>query len=260
MSNYDIDSDVLKPEHVAFLTSKVAPILAGRRARLFMQGSASSTGTAAHNLALSRRRADNVAAFLQTQGVAASQMQIDAVGEGLASTKIPENSDDRAVALLAAPLFDPPRPKPQQPKPAGTPRVTSFRIRMLGGLSGGEVATIEQLFFEIVDPANKLSSIYVYSGIGKGGGTPISVTLRGPFNDFKTSGPVAVDEFGGPARFTTGGAGSISSNHLNMMSMPRGTKTIPNPLSLSTGFTVGAGVSTTVGTMILQLTAPFTGP
>ena len=63
MTNYDIDSDVLKPEHQAFLTTQVAPILAGRRARLFMQGSASATGTAAHNLALSRRRADNVASF-----------------------------------------------------------------------------------------------------------------------------------------------------------------------------------------------------
>ena len=132
---------------------------------------------------------------------------------------------------------------------------------MLGGLSGGEIAAVDQLFFEIVDPANKLSSIYVYSGIGRGGSVlPISVTLRGPFNDFKTSGPVAVDEFAGLARFTSGGAGSVTSNHLNMMSMPRGTKTVPNPLSLSTGFTVGAGVSTTAGKMILQLTAPFIGP
>ncbi len=42
--------------------------------------------------------------------------------------------------------------------------------------------------------------------------------------------------------------------------MPRATRTLPNPLSLSTGFTVGAGGSTTVGKMILQLTGPFTGP
>jgi hypothetical protein len=66
MSNYDIDVNVLKPEHATFLTTRVAPIFAGRRARLFMRGSASSTGTAAHNLALSRRRAENVATFLQS--------------------------------------------------------------------------------------------------------------------------------------------------------------------------------------------------
>jgi hypothetical protein len=84
--------------------------------------------------------------------------------------------------------------------------------------------------------------------------------LKGPWNDFETTGEVAVDEFGGAARFTTGGAGSYTLNYLNMMQMPRGTKTSPNPLELSTGVTVGIGLSTGVGGMFLQSTSPFHGP
>jgi hypothetical protein len=261
LSNYDIDVDKPKPEHLAFLTTRVVGILVGRRARIFLQGSASSTGTTAHNLALSQRRAGNVASFLQSRGVSATQIQVDAVGESLASTKIPENTDDRAVSLLAVPLFAPP-PVPQPPPPAAvTPTATTFKIRMLGGLSGGELLSVDQLFFQIWDPAHGVTSIYVYSGAGKGvSALPISATLQGPFNDFNTTGPVAVNEFGGFARFIAGGIGPFTSNHLNMMSMPRGTRTNPNPLSLSTGFTVGAGVSTSAGKMILQFTGPFTGP
>jgi len=44
------------------------------------------------------------------------------------------------------------------------------------------------------------------------------------------------------------------------MGLPRGIATRPNPLEISTGFTVGIGASTSVGKMILQFTGPFTGP
>jgi hypothetical protein len=263
LSNYDIDVDTPKPEHLVFLNSRVVPVLLGRRARIWLQGSASRTGTAAHNMALSERRAENVAKHLSSRGVPTSQMQIDWVGEGLATTGIPENADDRAVSLLAAPLIEPPKPTPlpPTPTPSTTPTNTAFKISLLGGLSGGEALAVDQLFFQIWDEKNRIASIYVFSGLGKGAGAlPLSVTLKGPWNDFRTTGPVAVNEFGGAARFTTGGVAWFTLNYLNMMAMPRGTRTNPNPLSLSTGFTVGAGGSTTVGTMILQFTGPFTGP
>jgi hypothetical protein len=65
----------------------------------------------------------------------------------------------------------------------------------------------------------------------------------------------------GAARFTTGGAGNHTLNFLNIMSMPRGTATIPNPLSISTGFTVGIGGSTTIGALERTGPAmPFAGP
>jgi hypothetical protein len=117
------------------------------------------------------------------------------------------------------------------------------------------------LYFQIWDPAHSVSSLYEYTGGGIGVSVrSVSATMSGPWNDFRTTGPVAVNEFGGAARFTTGGAGSYTLNYLNMMQMPRGTATSPNPLSLSTGFTVGAGGSTTVGYMALVTTGPFVGP
>jgi hypothetical protein len=45
-----------------------------------------------------------------------------------------------------------------------------------------------------------------------------------------------------------------------MMGLPPGVATKPNPLKLETGFTVGLGLSTSVGTMKRGFTGPFTGP
>jgi hypothetical protein len=260
MSNYDIDVDTPKPEHTAFLDAQVVSILKAGPSRIWLQGSASRTGTAAHNMDLSRRRAENVANYLRSVGVADAQMNVDAVGAGLASTTLPENADDRAVSLLAAPLFTPPPPPPVPPVPT-MPTATSFRIKAIGSLSAGEGLSAEVAFFHIWDPAHSISSIYGYSALSGGGSAmPVSVTLEGPWNDFMTSGLVAVNEFGGAARFTTGGAAWFTINYLNMMSMPRGTKTYPNPLRISTGFTVGLSVSTSIGSMTLQSSGPFTGP
>lgn len=263
MSNYDIDVDTLKPEHVNFLNTRVVPAVVGRTARVWLQGSASSTGTAAHNLALSRRRAEGVASYLRSRGVPASQLQIDAVGEGFATTTPAENAGDRAVSLLAAPLVSPPpAPIPTPPRPVATPTATAFRVRLIGGIgAGARVIAIDRLYFQIWDPAHSVSSIYEYTGGGIGVSVRrVSATMVGPWNDFATTGAVAVNEFVGAARFTTGGAGSYTLNYFNMMQMPRGTATRPNPLSISTGFTVGAGGSTTVGYLALVSTGPFSGP
>jgi len=258
MSNYDIDVDTLKQEHIYFLDTRIVPLVSGKRARIWLQGSASSTGTDAHNMALSRRRAENVARYLEGRGVQGRQIQIDAVGEGLATLTPAENSDDRAVAILAAPLFDPPPPPAPRP-PQRTPTAKSFRLRLVGGIgAGARIIAVDRLYFEIWDPEHKISSIYEYTGGGIGQSVKsVSATMKGPWNDFKTTGPLAVNEFHGAARFTTAGAGSYTLNYLNMMQMPRGTATMPNPLSISTGFTVGIGASTTVGGMALMSTGPF---
>jgi hypothetical protein len=135
MSNFDIDVDTPKAEHINFLNTRVLPLILSRRARIWLQGGASSTGTAAHNMALSRRRADSVARYLESRGVPGNQLQIDAVGEGFATTTPAENADDRAVSLLAAPLLAPPPPTPTPPsRPAATPTptATAFRVRLVG--------------------------------------------------------------------------------------------------------------------------------
>ncbi len=64
----------------------------------------------------------------------------------------------------------------------------------------------------------------------------------------------------GAARFTTSGVGPFSVNFLNMMGLPSGVATVPNPLKIDTGFTVGLGLSTSLGNMLRGFTGPFSGP
>lgn len=264
LTNFDVDGDALKPEHILFLDGFVIPLLVGKQpARLFLRGEASHPGSDAHNLELSRRRAGSVVSYLRSRGVPDVQMQIEAAGESLAGANLAENADARAVALLAVKLASIPAPPPQStPKPS-VPTATSFRIRLLGALSAGVgPAQIEQMFFQVWDFSHSVTTFYLYSsaGIGKGAGASMSATLSGPFNDFSTTKAISVDRFGGAARFTTAGAGPFTVNFLNFMGLAPGTATIPNPLKLNTGFTVGLGASTSVGELTPGFTGPFTGP
>ena len=121
---------------------------------------------------------------------------------------------------------------------------------MLGGISASAgPVLVEDLFFQIVDTDHNLTAFFVYGagGLGKSFKLPVSVTMRGPWNDFRTSGVMEVSEFAGAARFTTAGSGRTTKNYLNMMSLPPGVATMPNPLPINTGFTVGLGTSTSVG-------------
>jgi hypothetical protein len=75
-----------------------------------------------------------------------------------------------------------------------------------------------------------------------------------------TTGPISVDEFGGAARWTSGGAAAWTWNYLNMMALPRWIATVPRSMSIQTGFTVGLGVGSSVGALILLSAGPFHGP
>jgi hypothetical protein len=82
---------------------------------------------------------------------------------------------------------------------------------------------------------------------------------KGPWNEFATTGLMAVNQFGGSARFTTAGGGPWTINYFNMMGLPRDIATEPNPLKINTGVTVGFGLSSTVGLLTLRSTGPFKG-
>jgi hypothetical protein len=136
---------------------------------------------------------------------------------------------------------------------------------MLGGLSVGAYGLqADQLYFQIWDPGNSLTSFYVYfaGGGGRFVRLPLSATLEGPWNDFSVTGGMSVNQFGGACRFTSGGAGPWTSNYINMMGLPPGIATIPASIPISTGFTIGLGVGTTVGSLrIVDPTPwPFSGP
>ena len=75
------------------------------------------------------------------------------------------------------------------------------------------------------------------------------MTRKGEWNNFQTNSPIRVSQFEGAARFTTAGVGNWTSNHLNMMGLPKGVSTIPVVLDIQTGFTFGIGASTSAGLM-----------
>lgn len=121
---------------------------------------------------------------------------------------------------------------------------------------------VEKIFFQIWAPSLSLTTFYEYSsaGVGKGVGASMSVTLKGPFNDFSTTSAISTTDFSGAARFTTSGVGPFSVNFLNLMGLPSGVATMSNPLKIDTGFTVGLGLSTSLGNMLSGFTGPFLGP
>jgi hypothetical protein len=261
--NFDIDGDTPKAEHKAFIDKEVVPILSKADSFCILRGEASHTGSDAHNMDLSKRRADNVQTYLVSRGVPAQRVRVQFVGESLAGKFVGESAEARGVSLLVARTVPVPVPKPD-PEPAPASKTTTkFKVRLLGGLSTGfGSAAFETLFFQVWAPSLSMTSFYEYSsqGAGKSRGPALSVTLKGPFNDFSTTAPITTSDFGGHARFSTSGFGPYSVNYLNFMTLPDGVATIPNPLKLDTGFTVGIGMSTTIGDMILGFTGPFVGP
>ena len=263
LSNYDVDGDAIKPEHRDFLDREVIPRLVGRSARAWLQGSASHSGEDDYNQRLSERRVDHVIDYLKSHGALDSQVNRAAVGESMATPGVNEAQEDRAVSILVAPLTAPP-PPPPAPAPS-IPTSTAFRIRMLGGLSVGTFGLqADQLYFQIWDHAHSLTSFYVYfaGGAGRSVRLPLSATLQGPWNDFTVTRAIRVNDFGGPARFTSGGSAWFTWNYLNMMGLPPGAATVPRSMRISTGFTMGIGAGTTVGDMrIVDPTPwPFSGP
>jgi hypothetical protein len=153
-----------------------------------------------------------------------------------------------------------------------SPTNTRFKIMMQMNVNVGVYAAagVDFSIFTIWDEKAALSSNYTYwAGGASGGVIPrlwASGTKAGPWNDFEVTKAIAVNEFAGAARFTTGGAGSTSVNYLNFMGLPPGVRTLPNPLPISTGFTLGAGAGTSAGVLKLELCStpdgllPYKGP
>jgi len=254
--NFDVDGDAVKLEHQVFLRTKVAPLLQGDLGHIWMQGSASKSGSNSHNMALSRRRVNNIAAVLRGGGILDRQMQLDAIGEEQAQAHAVEDETDRAVDLVVIPVAKESPPPPKK-VPSPPPVSTEFKIRLLGGLAGGAGPfQVENCFFQIADKKNNLTSFYIYSAEGVGKGLlpklNLSATMKGPWNDFTTNSAIRVSQFDGAARFTTAGVGPWTSNHLNMMGLPKGVTTLPAVLNINTGFTIGIGASTSIGKMILN--------
>ena len=78
---FDVDSAALRPDARGALTDVAAVLTEFRKTAVIVQGHTDSTGTSAHNLQLSRARADAVGSFLATRGVDPVRMSSAGFGE-----------------------------------------------------------------------------------------------------------------------------------------------------------------------------------
>jgi hypothetical protein len=149
------------------------------------------------------------------------------------------------------------------------PTNTVFKIKQHANLNISKIVAGDFSIFQIWDQKAGKCSFYTHwaGGVSKGI-TPgfLSATLAGPWNNLVVTKPMAVNQFTGAARFTTAGAFNSTMNFINFMDLPPGTQTVPNPVPLDTGFTIGIGGGASVGNMKLELLGtpdgllPFKGP
>ena len=100
---FDIDSAVLKEGARGALDEAAAVFLEYPKTAIIAQGHTDSTGTEAHNLELSERRAKAVAAYLIGRGVDAARITSVGYGEGhpiASNDTVSGRSQNRRVDLL----------------------------------------------------------------------------------------------------------------------------------------------------------------
>jgi hypothetical protein len=99
--NFDIDGDLLKPEHQNWLKDHVVPQLGNPNVKIELRGQASRTGSDAHNLELSRRRVTRVLNFLHANGPVFAETSVTFVGEDDARRRGEEdNTEDELVRAV----------------------------------------------------------------------------------------------------------------------------------------------------------------
>ena len=123
---------------------------------------------------------------------------------------------------------------------------TKFRIRLVAGGSVSLALGVESMTIDIWDTTNDLLCIYELRGISLGKGTPVSVSLRGPWNDFTVQKPMSCDDFGGLATFGTVYAANKSVNRLRLSPVGRDSVDLR---PFKTGWTLGAGFGAGVGVL-----------
>ena len=142
--------------------------------------------------------------------------------------------------------------QPIEPTPVQKRLSDSFKIRLLGSLSGGVSALAgDTQYFHIWDPANGVASVYFRAAAGAQlpiPKLPGSFTIPGPWNSFTTKKPRNVGAFGGVSSFGSYGGLAWTKNMLSINVGPGDEFVVVNPME--TGFTIGVGGSGTLGPFV----------
>ena len=180
------------------------------------------------NLRPRSQRALNSVMFKHS-GVGATQLKI------LNPTNEHERKVNRRVEIfLGQGLIHPDDPQPPQIIPPRDPDPNfedndpntvsagdKFRIKMLSGFSGGEIAGIETITFFLWDIKNSRAAQYQYTVPILTVGTPITITGEGPFSDtFTTPKFIQVDQFSGTGSHVSGGGGPVGFLVLGLSHIP----------------------------------------
>ncbi len=165
--------------------------------------------------------------------------------------------------LLPSPIIHP-LPEfqpPPQGKPEDNPNVVfagqTFKMKILSGVSGGEVLGAFSYHFLIVDTENKRSAEYVYQGIiGTIGVPPFTESGESSFsNPFTTKAPIQVNQLSsGDCDHTSGSLGLASGMQFNIGRTDVATLRMdPSqlPISIFAGPSKSLGVEAGSGSMKL---------
>ncbi len=287
--DFDIDAQDLKPKHTAFLDESISFMVDRLPERLksiqpgqkhvfvwSIDGFASHTGSAEHNLILSDLREQAVEGYLQThapigltvttQPDQPAHVLINRKFHGFQqATHAGENKFERSVRLVIhrPGIIPPPKPLPK----SGS---TRFKVRLLGVLSAGKFGLQhDDAAFEIVDLENNRSGIFQFVGVGVA--VPVilpfpflSATLAGPFGGVVfTTKPVQLFDFVGQAEFTQApsiGTKSLGPNHLKIQSqsfLNKRAHISSGSIAVPSGTIVGATIfSQTLGVLALHSEGP----
>lgn len=121
----------------------------------------------------------------------------------------------------------------------------NFRIRIVYGGGVSLFAGVEAMSMNIWDFTNDELCVYELKGVSVGKGSPITVSFRGPWNEFRTLTPMSCGDFGGMARFATVFVMDKSLN--GFIIDPFGRLSI-EIVPFKTGWSLGFGAATGGGT------------
>jgi hypothetical protein len=285
LCNFPTAKATLRPEHAEWIKTKIEPLLKpGGTTSFALTAHASARGSDSKNHSISQNRLEAVKAYIEARAelkhATVKFRKLEAKGEDEARDfKLPEKSNSgfyRAVEVLHFRTKEPPVViRPPRLKAFGS---QDFHIAFSKGGSGSVGPfQAEVLLFVIVDThdrKNMTAAHFLYAGRGFTLSIPKipgSVSGMGRFSKLKTTKPVFLRSFEGPADVTQPPQVQVGDKSLNSVlnlsfysfeMKKNNAAVIPNPRSIETGSGLGASLGSITDAVLTMVGAPFkfTGP